>query len=51
MTANLQEELNHIVELKSRATRLDNLIQKPASTHNMTVCDFSPKDPLLLRDQ
>ena len=27
MTANLQEEINQIVELKSRATRLDNLIQ------------------------
>ena len=27
MTANIQEEVNHIVELKSRATRLDNLIQ------------------------
>ena len=27
MTANLQEEINQIVELKNRATRLDNLIQ------------------------
>ena len=27
MTANIQEELNQIVELKGRATRLDNLIQ------------------------
>jgi len=27
MTANLQEEVNHIVEVKIRATRLDNLIQ------------------------
>jgi integrase/recombinase XerD len=27
MTANIQQEVNQIVELKSRATRLDNLIQ------------------------
>ena len=27
MTANIQQEINHIVELKSRANRLDNLIQ------------------------
>ena len=27
MTVYLQQELNHIVELKGRATRLDNLIQ------------------------
>ncbi len=27
MTANIQEEVNQIVELKNRATRLDNLIQ------------------------
>jgi len=27
MTANIQEEVNQIVEFKSRATRLDNLIQ------------------------
>jgi len=27
MTANIHEEVNHIVELRSRATRLYNLIQ------------------------
>ncbi len=27
MTANLQQELNHIIELKGQATRLDTLIQ------------------------
>jgi len=27
MTANIHEEVNHIVELKGRATRLNNLIQ------------------------
>ena len=27
MTANIQEEVDHIVELKSRATHIDNLIQ------------------------
>ena len=27
MTANIREEVNHIVELRSRATHLDNLLQ------------------------
>ncbi len=27
MTVNFQQELNHIIELKGRATRLDTLIQ------------------------
>jgi len=27
MTATIQEEINHIVELKSQVTRLDNLVQ------------------------